>query len=478
MTENLFKRILTPVRLRKSDIGGRVPLEEFFSDKSRIIYSSSFRRLQQKAQVFSLELNSSVRSRLTHSLEVADIGKILASKIARRLCAEGKISAENAVEIPAVVENACLMHDIGNPPFGHFGEAALVKWAEDNLESYAKDLRLDYAAIKPLLTDFYEFDGNPQGIRIVSRLHCEKDEFALNLTVPSLLSAVKYARTSGEEKAGRKIRKKAGYFKSEEAQIEKAYRLIGWPKGFRYPLTYIMEATDDISYCLSDVSDAIAKGIITPAEFLKEFHEMWEQKYGREEIPVKSLAEKESVRDFGVEICIEISHRAVEAAAEAFVRRYDAFCDSSAEELITEDMPMGRVLNVIKDFSVKRIYQSKEAESIELSGYAVISGLLERYFGRLLKLPRAEFEAFVAGKKVGGRAYEQHLFNRLSKRCLKSYQNQLKEWFADDEAVRLYGPDGLEWWLRVHLIVDHVSAMTDDFALFEYQMFEGIRINN
>lgn len=89
-----------------------------------------------------------------------------------------------------------------------------------------------------------------------------------------------------------KSEKKAGYFKSEEAQIEKAYRLIGWPKGFRYPLTYIMEAADDISYCLSDVSDAIAKGIITPAEFLKEFHEMWEQKYGREEIPVKSLAEE------------------------------------------------------------------------------------------------------------------------------------------------------------------------------------------
>lgn len=84
----------------------------------------------------------------------------------------------------------------------------------------------------------------------------------------------------------------------------------------------------------------------------------------------------------------------------------------------------------------------------------------------MLKLPRAEFEAFVAGKKVGGRAYEQHLFNRLSRRCLKSYQNQLKEWFADDDAVRLYGSDGLEWWLRVHLIVDHVSAMTDDFCCF------------
>ena len=478
MAENLFKQILVPLRLRKSDISGRVPLEEFFSDKSRIIYSSSFRRLQQKAQVFSLELNSSVRSRLTHSLEVADIGKILASRIARSLRDAEKISAENAVEIPVVVENACLMHDIGNPPFGHFGEAALIKWAEDNLADYAKDMQLDYSVIKPLLADFYEFDGNPQGIRIVSRLHCEKDEFALNLTVPSLLAAVKYARTSGENNDGRKIKKKAGYFKSEEPLIEKAYKLIGWQKGCRYPLTYIMEAADDISYCLSDVSDAIAKGIIAPDDFLKEFHEMWAQKYGNEEIPVKSLAEKESVRDFGVEICIEISHKAVEAAAEEFVRRYEEFCNSSAEELITEDMPMGRVLNVIKAFSVKRIYQSKEAESIELSGYAVISGLLERYFGRLLTLTRVDFEAFVAGKKVSGRAYEQHLFNRLSKRCIKSYQEQLQKWLADEKAVQRYGADGLEWWLRVHLIVDHVSAMTDNFALFEYQMLEGIRINN
>lgn len=478
MRSSIFDKILNPVRLRKSGMGERDHLEEFFSDKSRIIYSSSFRRLQQKAQVFSLEINSAVRSRLTHSLEVADIGRILGSKIARRLCREGRITPENAVEIPAVVENACLMHDIGNPPFGHFGEAAIIKWAKDNLADCAAAANVKIEKMAPLLTDFYEFDGNPQGIRIVTRLHCEKDEYALNLSVPSLLSGVKYARTSGEADEGRKIKKKSGYFRSEEPLIEKAYEAIGWCKGCRYPLTYIMEAADDISYCLSDVSDAIAKDIITTEEFLHEFQKMWSERYGEEKIPVSSLAEVNSVKDFGVDVCINVSHEAVNAAAEEFISRFGDFCDSSAEELITLKMPIGRVLDVIKTFSGKRIYQSKEAERIELSGYSVISGLLNRYFGQILRMPNHEFAAILSGRKVSGRAYEQHLFNRLSKRCVDSYRHQLSEWLDNPIAVKNYGAENLEWWLRVHLIVDHVSGMTDNYALSEYQMLEGITINN
>ena len=478
MTDNLFDKILQPIRLRKSEIGGRVALEEFFSDKSRIIYSSSFRRLQQKAQVFSLELNSSVRSRLTHSLEVADIGKILASKIARELCKKQKISVENAVEIPAVVENACLMHDIGNPPFGHFGEAALVKWAKERLPVYAANAHINVEKISPLLADFYEFDGNPQGIRIISRLHCEKDEFALNLTIPSLLAAVKYARAAGEASEGKKIKKKAGYFQTEAPLVKKAYGLIGWEKGRRYPLTYIMEAADDISYCLSDISDAVKKKIISPEEFLSSFQQIWQERYGDEKIPVEGLTKKTFADDFGASVCIDISHKAVEAAAEEFVSRYEEFCSGTAEELINKKMPIGRVLDVIKTFSVKYIYQSEEAESIELSGFSVIYGLLNKYFSRLLELSQSDFSAFVEGKKVDGLAYEKHLFNRLSKRCVRSYQNQLKEWLNNPQAVETYGRDVLEWWLRVHLIVDHISGMTDNFALFEYQMLEGIRINN
>ncbi|MFA9422794.1 MAG: HD domain-containing protein, partial [Sedimentibacter sp.] len=107
----------------------KVKVDEFYSDRSRIIYSSSFRRLQQKAQVFSLEPNASVRTRMTHSLEVSDLGRTLANKIAQSLFNQKLVSLREIPLIVAVVENACLLHDIGNPPFGHFGEFAIREWS-------------------------------------------------------------------------------------------------------------------------------------------------------------------------------------------------------------------------------------------------------------------------------------------------------------------------------------------------------------
>ena len=101
-----------------------------YSDRSRIIFSSPFRRLQQKAQVFSLEPNSNVRSRLTHSIEVADAGRRIVGEVIERIKSTpcNNVDAESLNYMMAVVENACLMHDLGNPPFGHFGEKAIQKW--------------------------------------------------------------------------------------------------------------------------------------------------------------------------------------------------------------------------------------------------------------------------------------------------------------------------------------------------------------
>lgn len=476
MSDKLMDKLLNPLRLRKSDMGNREHLEEFFSDKSRIIYSSSFRRLQQKAQVFSLEINSNVHSRLTHSLEVADVGRILGNKIARKLLNKKLISVDNATEIPAVVENACLMHDIGNLPFGHFGEAAVTKWAQVNLPSIAECAGVDYKCLGVLAKDFEEFDGNPQGIRIVTRLHCEKNKDGLNLSVPTLLCGVKYARAAGEESDNQAYKKKAGYFQSEAPVIEKAYAALAWNNGCRYPLTYIMEAADDISYCLSDISDAITKGIVTKELFLSEFKKLWVQAFGDEKIPVKTLNGEKEAANFGIDVCIDVSHKAVAEAAEVFVERYDEFCKGTVDELITEDMTMGKVLKIIKKFSRQNIYNSREAESIELSGFAVISGLLNRYFGLLLKMPQEKFRKLIDGQRVRNCDYEERLLRRISGRYIRSYQYQLDEWLGDTEAVEKYGNDALEWWLRVHLILDQISGMTDDFALSEYQLLEGINI--
>ena len=125
-----YDKKLSSARLRISTVPRNNKIDEFYSDRSRILYSTSFRRLQQKAQVFSLEPNSSVHTRMTHSLEVSDIGRTLANKIARRLYEKNEISLEQVAEIVTIVENACLVHDLGNPPFGHFGEFAIQSWAK------------------------------------------------------------------------------------------------------------------------------------------------------------------------------------------------------------------------------------------------------------------------------------------------------------------------------------------------------------
>ncbi|KAA6327010.1 Deoxyguanosinetriphosphate triphosphohydrolase [termite gut metagenome] len=128
-----YTKFFTEKRIRSSSVDTqRVLLEESYSDRSRIVFSSAFRRLQQKAQVFSLEKNTYVRSRMTHSIEVSDYGKGIATKVGRQLVNSGHLDKDELLIFINVVENACFLHDIGNPPFGHFGEAAIKKWFEDN----------------------------------------------------------------------------------------------------------------------------------------------------------------------------------------------------------------------------------------------------------------------------------------------------------------------------------------------------------
>ena len=227
-----INRFFKPKRLKKSSIERDKTIEEFYSDRSRIIYSSSFRRLQQKAQVFSLEPNCNVRTRLTHSLEVADLGRSLANKIGNRLLDKHQIDAGQIPAMVAIVENACLLHDIGNPPFGHFGEAAIQKWAKSELPKLVKDREeIDAEIIQKLNADFREFDGNPQGFRIVSKLHCERDKYSLNLTISTLLAGLKYVRMAGDlSSENKEIEKKAGFFHSEEDTIVSLWEKMGMEK--------------------------------------------------------------------------------------------------------------------------------------------------------------------------------------------------------------------------------------------------------
>jgi dGTPase len=157
---------LHPERLRHSTVSRDWFVEDYYSDKARIVFCSSFRRMMKKAQVFSLESNTSVRNRLTHSIEVADIGRTLARHVGRKLEALRLATLEEVESIETIVESACLLHDIGNPAFGHFGEEAIKTWfARHGTELLPRDkgelpLEMDQGW---KLNDLLQFDGNPHG---------------------------------------------------------------------------------------------------------------------------------------------------------------------------------------------------------------------------------------------------------------------------------------------------------------------------
>ena len=463
--------------------------KELTSDRTRILYSAAFRRLQQKAQVFSMETNSNVRSRLTHSLEVSDLGRRLSNAITTKLRAIKHISTNEMPVVAEIVENACLMHDIGNPPFGHFGESAIQDWAKhiamevtpaDWTTLDANGDRVWVAPLSDLMMDFEEFDGNPQGFRTVTRL---LDKNGLCLTASSLMCALKYARTTGEPD-DKGIRKKAGWFRTEQNLVERLHKECGRTMGTRYPLTYIMEAADDISYCMSDIADSIEKRIITEEEFILSFCDHWEklndkkQKAGlaRMALPVeitnfytgKSWTKKK-LRGFNRDFAIDWAKRATASVADIYIAHETDILNGVAAPLTSNDCEMTRVLETIGDVCVEMIYPSLEAECIELTGYAVISGII-RHYERVLMLTHANFE-LARGKGRRKFPVEARLFNRLSGDCVYAY----------DAAVKALDPadpdfDKKEWWLRVHLIIDHISSMTDAYALETYQMLEGIAL--
>lgn len=455
-----YKALLCTKRFRQSTVKREQPIDEFGSDRSRLLYSSSFRRLQQKAQVFSLESNSSVRTRMTHTLEVSDIGRILAKEIADRLCRIGELSFEDVPAVVSIVENACLLHDIGNPPFGHFGEAAIKQWAEEALKTIEVPNK---KLFNILANDFYEFDGNPQGLRIITRLHTEADEYSLNLTYATLLCTLKYVRAPGQ-KASSAITKKAGYFLTEEELVNKMWTETGMKANTRYPFVYIMEAADDIAYCMSDISDGIEKGIITAQDFVAEFEKLWKLQ-GLGPCPLDGT----KINSFSRDVSIPWTKKAIAAATANFINNKDEFFAGRCESLIPKG-EIGSFLSTVKKVSRNILYSSIQAESIELTGYAVITGILNQ-FRKLLMLQEDDFRQMMNGS-LDGYEFEKRLFHRIGKRYIAAYNHGIERIKSHDSST--YRAE--EMWLRIHLIIDHVSGMTDEYALQIYQMLSGISL--
>ena len=197
---------------------------EFEKDYHRIIGSASFRRLQDKTQVFPLDKSDYVRTRLTHSLEVSSFAKSLAQNVGEKIIQEKKdcdFTWKNKEDISNILQCAGLLHDIGNPPFGHFGETTIRDWFKNNLHKLEfKGKKLNEYLEPQMMEDFYHFEGNAQALRLVTKLHFLVDENGMNLTKALLATIIKYPVSSLE------INKKSGNIKKKKWDIFMLIKII------------------------------------------------------------------------------------------------------------------------------------------------------------------------------------------------------------------------------------------------------------
>ncbi|GGK00331.1 putative deoxyguanosinetriphosphate triphosphohydrolase [Pseudomonas matsuisoli] len=463
-------------------------MQAFESDRGRIVNSAAVRRLQQKTQVFPLERNAAVRSRLTHSLEVQQVGRFIVRTLFQKLGDQapgyGLAGLERAVE--SLVEMACLMHDVGNPPFGHFGEFAISEWFERHLDEHfdtaLADTDHDAALRHRMLADLKQFEGNAQTIRLVVSL------LRLNLTYTQTACLLKYVRAAYRPRpaagtAGAYLAKKPGFYLSEEPFVEALCLTQGMAPGSRHPLAYVMEAADDISYCLADIEDSVEKGILdieTLAELLVKTFALHRpddpavddkgRRFGALIAYARERSQNESINkvsEFFIWLRVNMIHPLVEHAADQFIAHIDAIHAGTFDRaLMEDDSPAHAVVQTFKDVARERVFCHREVETLHLQGYRILQGLLD-FYAPLLRVDPATFDALTTGRYARN-PHLQMLARRLPSQLVKAYHEAIK---ARDGL-----PDQALWefYHRCRLLQDVISGMTDQHAQDEYRTLAAL----
>lgn len=448
---------------------------EFRKDYHRIIGSASFRRLQDKAQVYPLKRGDRVRTRLTHSLEVSSFAGSLGDTIFRRLIDEGKPGVDEIVRenCSDILECAGLVHDIGNPPFGHFGEFAIRRWFADNLPL----LSFKGTPVSELLTDrmkadLLHFEGNAQALRVLTRLHCLMDmDTGMNLTYALLNTIVKYPVSSLEidPKSGDVRTKKMGYYLSEEPLFRDITECTG-AGGSRFPLTYILEAADDIAYLTADIEDAAIKGYIDfrtlCGELLsgaRSYIDAPDGIYDTVYAAAVSLTDCESsAAKLGTRYpekkaiqqwIVKLQNTLIYAAADAFCAHYGEIMNGTfTGELLAASSARG-LAALLGDIAYRYAFRSADIVGSELSEDAVMSLLLDKIVGAALRFDTDE-----------QRIFDRDLTEVLSENYLEICRRSCVGKTDADQCYR-----------RLLFATDCVCGMTDSYAEEFFRTLLGVR---
>lgn len=474
-----------------SKVESELTLDSFSFDFGRIVQSASFRRLQDKTQVYPLEKIDFVRTRLTHSIEVSsiaeEIGQLVIHNLKQHRLREKDI---NLSAIPVILKSAGLIHDLGNPPFGHFGETVIREWFKNNLSKYSflgtPVYELDghgnnIGILSDMyVQDFFNFDGNAHTFRILNRLHFDRGESGMNLTYPVLSAIGKYTVASdniGEN--GRITDKKIGYFRSEEDDIQLIANTLGTLRYdysiCRHPLAYIVEAADDIAYRLADLEDTFKKGLVSLSElktFIRERFEYYKNNntnmnFTKTEYFVHALEEQsnDDISDYDIlnRWIFKVQIHLINAAKFGFTKNYDEIMQGKYNYDLLHNTYHEYTMKIFKDISAKFAFPNKEVNILELSSETIIGYFLDKLVPVLIKYDSDEELSPLEAK----------YFSLISDNYIKNYQivkKNLEEKYVDQEEELIKQ----KLYHRLLISIDFVAGMTDSYAKRLYRELNGI----
>lgn len=442
---------------------------DFHRDYDRVVFSSSFRRLQDKTQVFPLSPSDYVRKRLTHSIETSCVGRTLAHFIGGAVAEidpEFK-DATDALTIGTIVSAACLAHDIGNPPFGHSGEDSVASW----FKAIANEEAVKSTLSAKEIAEFLKFEGNAQGFRILTRLQFPFIEGGLRLTCATLAAFTKYPREAVTDASAlglNECHKKFGFFQSELKIFEVIAtetglfdrRVDGIRAWCRHPLAYVVEGADDITYRVVDLEDAYRLGHISFAEALNALLPLMRDIDGeRATRPVPAAGDTERQKDYIEYLRAKAINSLTKQASEVFVRHYEEIMTGNFQSTLIQKIEKSKEYEQLKDFMRLNVYNKKDVLSIELAGYNVIGSILDELYTPLVRDFNTNIDEC----------------NR-AKVSPPDFATFVKSHGKARKLVELVPgvASSMSLYERIHSITDFVSGMTDSYAIDFYKRLNGL----
>lgn len=417
---------------------------QFQRDYDRLIFSSPFRRLQNKTQVFPLPGNIFVHNRLTHSLEVASVGRSLGNKISQFI-KKTDLHMENPElleEIGTIVSTACLAHDLGNPPFGHSGEEAISYFFSEGEGLYFKKLLTDEE-----WADISHFEGNANAFRLLTHSFNGRRPGGYTMTYTTLASIVKYPfESSGANRKGFKY----GFFQSEKEIYQQVAQELGLiqisdrPLQYaRHPLVYLVEAADDICYQIMDIEDSHKLRILSYDETTNILESFYDKNEDKEDLKIIARTFK-VVTDRNERIAFlraGIINKLINACTEVFCQNYEDIMQGRFNSSLVKSLTgtNKEAYEACTAMAYSRIYHTNIVTQIQIAGFKILGTILKEYTDAVLKP-----ETY----------YARNILSIMPEQYQVSKEDSM--------------------YTKIQTVVDYVSGMTDSYALNLYRKIKGI----